>query len=273
MIKFGALMSIARDLGAEALATGHYARRVTGAKGAELHRAEDAARDQSYFLFAVEQEQLDFLRFPLGGMTSKAETRRLAERFGLPVAAKPDSQDICFVPNGDYAALVSRLRPEKIAPGDIVDEKGNVLGRHKGIIHFTVGQRRGIHRLDAQQRVHRPLVFHLQRQLHDEVAVGRPTQQPGEVGVVQLVTVVIRMQPDTGHPMDLDAASQFFVPVGRLGVDAAEREEQAAAMLASVDCTQSSIRLSVKCSWAAATRSGSIIWRMVIETSGVPPAR
>jgi tRNA-uridine 2-sulfurtransferase len=143
-IKFGSLMAMARDLGAEALATGHYARREIGAKGAELHRAVDDARDQSYFLFATAQEQLDFLRFPLGGMTSKAQTRELAERFGLPVAAKPDSQDICFVPNGDYASVVALWRPDGIVPGEIVDEKGNVLGQHEGIIHFTVGQRRGI---------------------------------------------------------------------------------------------------------------------------------
>jgi tRNA-specific 2-thiouridylase len=126
------------------LATGHYARRVMGANGAELHCAADATRDQSYFLFALDREQLNFLRFPLGDMKSKAETRNLARRFDLPVAAKPDSQDICFLPKGDYASLVARLHPEAMVPGDIVDEKGNILGRHEGIIHFTVGQRRGI---------------------------------------------------------------------------------------------------------------------------------
>ena len=143
-IKFGALMDKARALGAEALATGHYARLMAGPMGAELHRAVDDKRDQSYFLYQASQEQLNFLRFPLGGMNSKKETRAVAERFGLPVAAKPDSQDICFVPNGDYAGLVARVRPEGIVPGDIVDEKGNVLGKHEGILHFTVGQRRGI---------------------------------------------------------------------------------------------------------------------------------
>ncbi len=143
-IKFGALMTAASDWGAEALATGHYARRVGGATGAELHRAADPARDQSYFLFALSQAQVDYLRFPLGDMPGKAETRKLAERFGLPVAAKPDSQDICFIPNGDYAGVVAGRHPEAIVPGDIVDEKGNILGRHEGIIHFTVGQRRGI---------------------------------------------------------------------------------------------------------------------------------
>jgi tRNA-uridine 2-sulfurtransferase len=144
LIKFGALIPFARELGASALATGHYARREVGAKGAELHCAADDARDQSYFLFATEQEQLDYLRFPLGGMKNKAETRALAKQYGLLVADKPDSQDICFVKNGDYASVVALWRPDAIVSGDIVDEKGNVLGKHEGIIHFTVGQRRGI---------------------------------------------------------------------------------------------------------------------------------
>ncbi|MDR3448564.1 MAG: tRNA 2-thiouridine(34) synthase MnmA [Alphaproteobacteria bacterium] len=143
-VKFRDMLDMARDLGAEALATGHYVRRVMGVNGAELHRATDESKDQSYFLFTTTQEQLDFLRFPLGGMMSKTETRALAERFNLPVAAKPDSQDICFVPNGDYASVVAKLRPGGADPGDIVDEQGNILGRHEGIIHFTVGQRRGI---------------------------------------------------------------------------------------------------------------------------------
>jgi len=130
-------------LGADALATGHYVRRTVGAAGAELHRAVDESRDQSYFLFATTREQLDYLRFPLGGM-SKDETRALARRFDLPVAAKPDSQDICFVPSGSYGDLVAKLRPEANTPGEIVDEQGQVLGRHDGIIHFTVGQRKGL---------------------------------------------------------------------------------------------------------------------------------
>lgn len=143
-VKFHDLLNYARDLGADAMATGHYVRRVQGGQGAEMHRATDAAKDQSYFLFATTQDQLDFLRFPLGGMMSKTETRALAEKYGLAVADKPDSQDICFVPNGDYASVVSRLRPGGIEPGDIVDERGQVLGQHEGIIHFTVGQRKGI---------------------------------------------------------------------------------------------------------------------------------
>ncbi len=142
-VKFRDLLTTARELGAEALATGHYVRRVAGGGGAELHRGSDPARDQSYFLFGTTQEQLDFLRFPLGHMP-KSETRALAERFGLAVADKPDSQDICFVPGGDYASVVQKLRPDSIEAGDIVDEAGRVLGRHDGIVRFTVGQRRGL---------------------------------------------------------------------------------------------------------------------------------
>lgn len=143
-VKFRDLLRTAKELGADALATGHYVRRIVGASGkAELHMAADLSRDQSYFLFATTQEQLDFLRFPLGDLPKKA-TRQLAEKFGLPVAQKPDSQDICFVPDGDYAAIVAKLRPGSAEPGDIVDQAGNVLGQHEGIIHFTIGQRRGI---------------------------------------------------------------------------------------------------------------------------------
>ncbi|MBK1697622.1 tRNA 2-thiouridine(34) synthase MnmA [Rhodovibrio salinarum] len=142
-VKFRDLLSTAKELDADALATGHYVRRVMGAECAELHSAVDASRDQSYFLFATTQEQLDFLRFPLGGQP-KDETRRLAEELGLAIADKPDSQDICFVPNGDYASVVEKLRPGACDPGEIVDRSGNVLGHHDGIIHFTVGQRRGL---------------------------------------------------------------------------------------------------------------------------------
>ncbi len=142
-VKFRDLLSTAKDLDADALATGHYVRRVIGAARAELHSAVDASRDQSYFLFATTQAQLDFLRFPLGGQP-KDETRRLAEELGLEIADKPDSQDICFVPNGDYASVVEKLRPGACDPGEIVDRSGNVIGRHDGIINFTVGQRRGL---------------------------------------------------------------------------------------------------------------------------------
>jgi len=142
-VKFRDLIDRARDLGADALATGHYARRLIGPQGAELHRGLDDDKDQSYFLFATTPEQLDYLRFPLGGMT-KAETRAHAERFGLAVADKPDSQDICFVAGGKYADFVRALRPEAERPGNIVHSDGRVLGRHGGIINYTVGQRRGL---------------------------------------------------------------------------------------------------------------------------------
>ena len=141
--KFTDLLALARDLGADCLATGHYVRRVEGAEGPELHCAIDPARDQSYFLFATTPAQLDFLRFPLGGM-EKSAVREIAAAIGLPVAMKPDSQDICFVPDGDYASLVRKLRPDADDAGDIVDQSGRVLGQHRGLIHFTVGQRRGL---------------------------------------------------------------------------------------------------------------------------------
>ncbi|MDB5689209.1 MAG: thiouridylase [Sphingomonas bacterium] len=142
-VKFTDLFGVARDLGADCLATGHYVRRMMGARGAELHRAIDPARDQSYFLFATTRDQLDYLRFPLGGMP-KPRVREIAAELGLGVAAKPDSQDICFVPDGDYAAVVRRIRPDAGEPGDIVDLGGRVLGRHRGLLHFTIGQRRGL---------------------------------------------------------------------------------------------------------------------------------
>lgn len=142
--KFTDLLTMARELGADCLATGHYVRREGGLAGAELHRAIDPARDQSYFLYATTEEQLGFLRFPLGGLP-KSEVRRIAEAEGLRVAAKPDSQDICFVPDGDYARVVRAVRPEGALPGLIVHaESGAVLGEHKGVIHYTVGQRRGL---------------------------------------------------------------------------------------------------------------------------------
>ena len=142
-VKFTDLLRLARDLGADCLATGHYVRRVAGVDGAELHRGADPARDQSYFLFATTADQLDYLRFPLGGM-AKARVREIAAELGLGVAAKPDSQDICFVPDGDYAGLVRKLRPQAEAPGEIIDADGRVLGRHRGLVGFTVGQRRGL---------------------------------------------------------------------------------------------------------------------------------
>ncbi|MBA3511757.1 tRNA 2-thiouridine(34) synthase MnmA [Sphingomonas sp.] len=142
-VKFTDLIAFARELGADCLATGHYVRRIVERGRSELHRGADLTRDQSYFLSGTTRDQLDFLRFPLGDL-AKSEVRALAEQAGLTVAAKPDSQDICFVPDGDYAGLVKRLRPETAAPGEIVGLDGRVLGEHRGVVHFTVGQRRGI---------------------------------------------------------------------------------------------------------------------------------
>ncbi|MGQ2942368.1 tRNA 2-thiouridine(34) synthase MnmA [Blastomonas sp.] len=143
-VKFTDLLQMARDLGADCLATGHYVRRMTGSDGrSELHRALDPARDQSYFLFATTDAQMDFLRFPLGDLP-KPQVRALAQQMGLINAAKPDSQDICFVPDGDYASVVRKVRPDADTGGTIVHIDGRVLGEHKGLIHFTIGQRKGL---------------------------------------------------------------------------------------------------------------------------------
>ena len=142
-VKFKDLLATARDLNADCMATGHYIQRKMGA-GPELHMAVDANRDQSYFLFSTTPDQLEYLRFPLGHLASKRDTRALAAKYGLPVADKPDSQDICFVPDGNYAAVIEKLRPGSADPGDIVDLAGNVLGQHRGVIHYTIGQRKGL---------------------------------------------------------------------------------------------------------------------------------
>jgi len=143
-VKFRDLLETARDLEADCMATGHYIQRKVGDYGPELHMAADPVRDQSYFLFSTTSEQLDYLRFPLGHLASKAETRTLALKHGLAVADKPDSQDICFVPNGNYAAVIEKLRPGAADPGEIVGMDGTVLGTHRGVIHYTIGQRRGL---------------------------------------------------------------------------------------------------------------------------------
>ena len=143
-VKFKDLLGTARDLDADCMATGHYIQRKAGATGPELHMAADASRDQSYFLFSTTPEQLTFLRFPLGHLKSKDETRALAARHGLSVAHKPDSQDICFVPDGNYASVIEKLRPGAAEPGEIVHADGRVLGEHRGVIHYTIGQRRGL---------------------------------------------------------------------------------------------------------------------------------
>ncbi len=142
-VKFRDLLKAARDIGGDCLATGHYVQRVMGEGGAQLHRAADPDRDQSYFLFATTKTQLDYLRFPLGGML-KPEARAIARKLGIAVADKPDSQDICFVPTGSYTDIVQKLRPEAMQSGDFVHVDGRVLGQHKGVINYTVGQRRGL---------------------------------------------------------------------------------------------------------------------------------
>ena len=153
-VKFADMTTLARGLGAERLATGHYVRRVEGPAGAELHRAADPDRDQSWFLFATTQAQLDMCDFPLGGMPDKRAVRAMAADLGLAVAEKPDSQDICFVPSGGYADIVRRLRPEALEPGEIVTQDGRVLGQHEGVARFTVGQgkRLGVASFDGQER-------------------------------------------------------------------------------------------------------------------------
>jgi len=160
-VKFRDLVEIARDLGAAAMATGHYVRRDAASGGPQLHRAVDAGRDQSYFLFATTRDQLDFLRFPLGGL-HKPDVRRVAAELGLTIADKPDSQDICFVPEGKYTTIIDRLRPQGAVPGNIVHLDGRILGRHEGVTRYTVGQRRGLNigggdplfvvRIDADRR-------------------------------------------------------------------------------------------------------------------------
>ncbi len=215
-VKFRDLLATARDLGADALATGHYVRRVVGSEGPELHRAADDARDQSYFLFATTRQQLAFLRFPLGAL-SKDETRALARRFALPVAAKPDSQDICFVPSGDYGALVAKLRPGAAEPGEVVDLSGRVLGEHRGVIHFTVGQRKGLGisspeplyvlRLDPDRR--RVIVGPREALGQQRVSVGAINwlggEPPGRDGLS--VTVKLRStQPPVAATLFLDAS-------------------------------------------------------------------
>ena len=143
-IKFKDLLETAIDLDADCMATGHYIQRKNGINGAELHMAADHQRDQSYFLFSTTAKQLDYLRFPLGSLASKAETRALAAKYGLDVANKPDSQDICFVPDGNYAAVIEKLHPGAAQPGKIIDQNDNILGMHNGVINYTIGQRRGL---------------------------------------------------------------------------------------------------------------------------------
>lgn len=156
-VKFTDLLGLARDIGADAMATGHYVRRTEGPEGAELHRPVDSSRDQSWFLFATTKDQLEYLRFPLGDMPDKQAVRAEAERFGLLVADKPDSQDLCFIPKGSYAELVEKLRPDIRGEGEIVDTTGRVVGHHDGVTRFTVGQSRRLGNA-AQQDGQRQMV-------------------------------------------------------------------------------------------------------------------
>ena len=173
-VKFTDLIALAGDLGAEAMATGHYAQRLDGPDGPQLHRAADPGRDQSYFLFATTREQLARTLFPLGAMPDKASVRAQAERLGLAVAAKPDSQDICFVPSGNYADVVGKIRPEALQPGEIVTEAGEVVGRHEGIARYTVGQAKRLG-LAGQGREGRRVVVGLDA-AGRRVVVGSPAR-------------------------------------------------------------------------------------------------
>ncbi len=235
-VKFTDLLATARELGAAALATGHYAELRHPVTGPELYRAADVDRDQSYFLFATERAQLADLRFPLGGLP-KATVRSLAHRLDLPVAAKPDSQDICFVPEGRYASLVERLRPDAAEPGDIVHTDGRVLGRHKGIIHYTVGQRRGLGinageplyvvRIDARQR--RVVVgprdhLHTRRILlkRPNWIVDEPIEEPGEGERALFVRVRSSQQPQSATLSAKDGEISVLLRDGEHGVAAGQ---------------------------------------------------
>lgn len=190
-IKFRDLFDFARDLGAQALATGHYAQRVRGPHGLELHRAFDRARDQSYFLFTLSPEQLAFVRFPIGHL-AKSRVRAIAAELGLPVADKPDSQDLCFAPDRDHVRVVAALRPEALAPGEIVDQAGRVLGRHEGIARFTVGQRRGL-KIAAKE----PLYVTAIDAARSRIVVG--PRRAGLVGAVRLTDCSWLAAPEVGE--------------------------------------------------------------------------
>jgi tRNA-specific 2-thiouridylase len=209
-VKFRDLLETARELGADALATGHYARRVAGPNGPELHRAADAARDQSYFLFATTPAQLDFLRFPLGALT-KDETRGLAAELGLAAADKPDSQDICFVPTsgpmGGYARVVERLRPGAIEAGEIVHVDGRVLGRHDGIINYTVGQRRGLGLVDATAPGEPLYVVRLDATRHRVVVGPKAALATAAILVRDINWLGDRPLADDGHPVRVKVRS------------------------------------------------------------------
>lgn len=208
-VKFRDLLETARDLGAAALATGHYVRRELGPEGPELHRAVESERDQSYFLFTTTREQLAFLRFPLGSRP-KAETRALAAELGLAVADKPDSQDICFVPDGSYARVVEKLRPGAAEPGEIVDLAGRVLGRHEGVINFTVGQRRGLGIGGSEEPYY---VVRLEPEAHRVVVGPRAALACETVRLKELNWLDAAPLPAVGRPVQVKLRSmQAAVP-------------------------------------------------------------
>ena len=231
-VKFRDLVATARELGAAALATGHYVRRTVGPHGAELRRAADAARDQSYFLFATTRPQLELLRFPLGDLP-KDETRAIARRFGLKVAAKPDSQDICFVPSGSYARVVERLRPGAAEPGEIVHVDGTALGRHDGIIHFTIGQRRGLGIGTGGVRTGEPLYVVRLDPDKRQVVVGPRDALARDRVQVRDVNWLGDASPEPGEPVEvrlrstspLVPASLYLTPDGRAEIRLARPED------------------------------------------------
>ncbi|MEX0808686.1 MAG: tRNA 2-thiouridine(34) synthase MnmA [Dongiaceae bacterium] len=223
--KFRDLLGIARELGAAALATGHYVRRVMGRDGPELHRAADTSRDQSYFLFATTPAQLDFLRFPLGSF-DKRETRALAERYGLDVAAKPDSQDICFVPQGRYVDVVARLRPGAIEPGEIVHLDGRVLGRHEGVIGYTVGQRRGLGLVDPSMPGDPLYVVRLEPEQARVVVGPRAALGVDEIGLREVNWLNALPPPANGLPVAAKVRSAMAPAPARVMPDFTVRFEQ-----------------------------------------------
>ena len=201
-VKFRDLLEVAHDLGADCMATGHYIKRIINDDGiAELHRAHDHGKDQSYFLFATTQEQLDFLRFPLGGW-SKDKTRTEAERLGLITADKPDSQDICFVPHGDYSKVVKKMRPNAEKPGKIMHIDGREVGDHNGIIHYTIGQRKGLGIGGGVSDNNEPLYVIRIDPTKNEVIVGPKAALARNVIYIQNCNW-LKTVPENGLPVDL----------------------------------------------------------------------
>ncbi len=205
-VKFKDLLKTAKDLKADALVTGHYVQRVMGPTKSELHMAVDPLKDQSYFLFGTTQEQLDYLRFPLGGL-EKSETRAYAKRFGLTVAEKPDSQDICFVPNGNYAAIVEKLRPGALTPGKIIHIDGAILGDHEGIINYTIGQRRGL-KIGGREDDQAPLyVVRLNPDQHEVIVGPREALACAEFLITDMNWLGDSVALDAGIPVQVKIRS------------------------------------------------------------------